>query len=141
MDSLFPLFLIAPLVVLGAIVDSKTGLIPNPVVLGVALISVGVVAWSGFELENLLAPILMIAMLMGLRAIGQMRYGIPGIGLGDVKLLAAMSIALGWSVFWMLYGACVIALIIYAIKRERVIRFGPSIALSLLVLIGYHALG
>jgi leader peptidase (prepilin peptidase) / N-methyltransferase len=141
MDNMLPLFLIAPFVTWGGVVDWKTGLIPNPIILVVALISVGVVAWTGFLLENLLAPAVMIALLMGLRAYGQMRYGIPGIGMGDVKLLAAISIALGWSTFWMLHGACMIALIIYAIKRERVIRFGPAIAISLLVFIGYHAVG
>lgn len=122
-------------------IDWQTGQIPNRWVMAVAALSMVAIAISGDIRLNLISAALMMALLLALRWFGTIRYGKPGFGMGDVKLLTVLSLGVGVDIFWVLYGACLASLLIYAVRRERVIRFGPAIALAYGVWFGYGALG
>jgi leader peptidase (prepilin peptidase)/N-methyltransferase len=60
------------------------------------------------------------------------RSGEPGLGLGDVKLLAALALWLGLATPWLIAAASLLGLLLMAITRPKDGRlaFGPAIAVS-----------
>jgi leader peptidase (prepilin peptidase)/N-methyltransferase len=141
-----------------SIIDLKTFLLPNPLNLAFAITGVVFHAVNGFEL---LTPLQMIGgaaagggILLVIRYFGNKHYGQDTLGLGDVKLLAAAGLWLGFEgvVTALTLGAAagllhgVIYGVYIAIKNKQkpnfsrlVIPAGPGFAVGI-VLAGWYYL-
>ena len=134
-------------VAVAGLVDARTGSIYDPLTAAMLLASLVLAAISGSLLNGCYGAVAVGAALLGLHAISSGR----GIGLGDVKLGAALGMALGLAggftaialafVFGGAYGAWLLAT--RRAQRHASIRFGPFIAAgtfaTLLLPPGYHA--
>ena len=82
--------------------------------------------------EGMIAAALVIAILMAVRWLAGRQSGEPGLGLGDVKLLAALALWLGLATPWLIAGASLLGLLLMAISRppDGRLAFGPAIAVS-----------
>jgi len=83
-------------------------------------------------LEGIVAALAAGLILLALRAIGRRVRNEPGLGLGDVKLVAALALWLGAWTPWMVVGAAIAGLTAAIVTRKTDQRhpFGPFIALS-----------
>lgn len=118
--------------------DLAIGRIPNEVVAASASAAIGLRMALDLPLaEPLAAGVVAVFALLGVRALGSVTSGRPGMGLGDVKLAGALGLLLGWPVFWVLYlGAAIVAVVAIAdrlrpgLKRSKqeVVPFAPFIA-------------
>lgn len=115
-----------------AAVDLKIHRLPNALV-GVAALCCAALALSG-GLDRLqdgvLAAGAVTALLLSLRWIGLRCRGQPGLGMGDVKLIAAVSLWLGRATPIMLIVATTLGLTAALLIRvkQRHLPFGPAIA-------------
>ncbi len=133
-------------VAVAGLVDVRTGSIFDPLTASMLLASLMLAAVNGSVVDGCRGAVSVGAALLALHAISNGR----GIGLGDVKLGAALGMALGVVggltaialafVFGGTYGAWLLAT--RRAQRKTSIRFGPFIAagtfVSLLVPLGYH---
>jgi prepilin signal peptidase PulO-like enzyme (type II secretory pathway) len=134
-------------VAVAGLVDARTGSIYDPLTASMLLASLVLAVVNGSVLDACCGAAAVGAALLALHAISKRR----GIGLGDVKLGAALGMALGLSggltaialafVFGGAYGVWLLAT--RRAQRGASIRFGPFIAAgtfaTLLVPLGYHA--
>jgi prepilin signal peptidase PulO-like enzyme (type II secretory pathway) len=134
-------------VAVAGLVDARTGSIFDPLTISMLLASLALAAVSGSVIDGCCGAAAVGAALLTLHAISHGR----GIGLGDVKLGAALGMALGVAgaltaiglafVFGGAYGVWLLAT--RRAQRDASIRFGPFIAAgtfaTLLVPLGYHA--
>jgi len=115
-------------------IDARVQRLPN------ALCAVVAMAGAGLALEKGgLALALGAAtacslglLLLGLRQVARRGGRDPGLGLGDVKLIAGLSFWLGLSAPWMLGGAAAAALVFTTVRsgRDRRLPFGPFLAVA-----------
>jgi leader peptidase (prepilin peptidase) / N-methyltransferase len=126
------------LVVLGfallaaSLVDAKTRRLPD---LLTAMVAASALVLRGLQgtdavLEGVAAAIIAFVLLEALRRGFLALRGQPGLGLGDVKLLAALALWLGVATPWALVLAAVLGLVI-AVARPSAdgrIAFGPCLA-------------
>lgn len=113
-------------------VDAKSQRLPDSLTLAAAVLC-AVLAWTrspAAGLAGLIAAAIAMAMLQGLRWIAHARNGEPGLGFGDVKLIAALALWLGADTPWMVVGAASLGLVAVAVLRPPGGRlpFGPPIA-------------
>jgi leader peptidase (prepilin peptidase) / N-methyltransferase len=117
-----------------AVIDAKIQRLPN----GLTLAAGGLAALLALlkSVETLLwglgAAMAVTAVLSLVRWVGARRRNEPGLGLGDVKLIAALALWLGPHVFWALALASAIGLGATAVRRrtnER-LAFGPMIVVA-----------
>ncbi|WAJ27828.1 prepilin peptidase [Antarcticirhabdus aurantiaca] len=130
-----------------ALSDAQRGIIPNACNAAIAALGLlAAVLPGGVPLlaSRLLDAGLVGGLLLALRALHRRRRGTVGLGLGDVKLLAAGTLWLGLSgLFLALLLACVAALLQVAVLRvagrpvgrATRLRFGPHLALGLAVVL------
>jgi leader peptidase (prepilin peptidase)/N-methyltransferase len=125
------------LLALGAI-DVRTGLLPDPLVLAVAIGGLLASALAPDTLADRLAGAAVGGGLLAVVAIGYERLrGHAGLGWGDVKLVAALGLWVGWqglpgvilcaSLGGLGYAAAM-ALIGRPVRRDQELPFGPFLA-------------
>lgn len=117
-----------------AIIDARTQRLPDPLTLVVAACASYLAFRAGMAQLwiGLLAAIISAAVLILLRWAFRRLRGEPSLGLGDVKLVAALAIWLGPETPMMIAGAAMLALVVLGLrpsKRDR-IAFGPMLAFA-----------
>lgn len=138
-----PLLLIAGLIPL-ALIDLRRALLPNEGTL--ALIALGLLFGVVQGADEALARALGAALGYGaLRALGAawLRWrGVEALGLGDVKLLAAIGAFLGWRVLpevaLIAALAGIAAALVLRLRRDAHLPFGPALAFGALISIGFR---
>ena len=102
----------AAMLVVAARTDLLYRVVPNQVVgVGIALALIVRVLGGLPILQPTLAATVAALALLGVRVAGQWSKGRPGMGMGDVKLAAALGLLMGWNAMWSLYlGAAFVAL-------------------------------
>lgn len=135
-----PAWRAAPLVALGlalladAVIDLRLRRLPDALTAVVAI--AGIVLAAGRGTSALAAGVLAAAISTGLllivRSLSARRTGDPGLGLGDVKLVAALALWLGAATALMVGLAAVLGLATAAATRGGDPRrpFGPALAVS-----------
>lgn len=129
------LALLALLLVIG-LVDAASQRIPDPLAGLVGLASSGVAALRGVEALGIgiLTAVVAASLLLGLRSLYRRLRGHQGLGLGDVKLVAALAPAIGpMGLPPVMAAACLGALGWAAATRtgpDRRLAFGPFICLA-----------
>lgn len=145
------------IVLLGSVLVGKLVQSVTIAAIGLVLVAACAVDWKTFRLPNLLvgtcailcawlsalhspehlftgalAAAGCIALLQVLRVLSWRSRGSPGLGLGDVKLLAALALWLGAFTPWMVAAASFVGLLMMLIVRPEDGRlpFGPAIALA-----------
>jgi len=117
-----------------AVIDARTRILPDVLTLVVAAASLGLALTHGLErvVLGVCAAGISTLILVGLRRVSRTRRGDPGLGLGDVKLFAAMALWLGLVTPWMLLGAAMLGLVTIALRgtADGKIAFGPMIAVA-----------
>lgn len=115
-------------------VDWKVRRLPDPLTLACAGFCATLATLESWQrlAEGLIAAVLVTATLMAVRWLASRRRGEPGLGLGDVKLLAALALWLGATTPWLIAGASILGLLLMAIMRpiDGRLAFGPPIAIS-----------
>ncbi len=117
-----------------ATIDWKTQRLPD-LLTGIIALLAAVLALTGSPpriLEGVLVATVVFSLLQLLRFLSSRRSGDPGLGLGDVKLLCAVSLWLGMAIPWAVAGGALLGLLVIAILRPKDPRlpFGPMIALA-----------
>lgn len=101
-----PLRSFVVIVILGtaAVTDIYRGIIPNALIISSILLSIYFML-SGVIVPgvSLLAGTAALAGGLGIRVIGNIFWGTPGLGMGDVKLFLMTGVLLGWEVLWLMY--------------------------------------
>ncbi len=128
----------APLAVLGlvlicaAAVDVRVRRLPDPLTFATAVLAALLAAEAGWPrlVEGAVAAAVTIGVLLAVRALARRRGGRDGLGLGDVKLMAALALWVGAATPWMAAAAAVLGLAAapWARDAEGRIAFGPMIA-------------
>lgn len=118
-------------VLAASVIDAKTLRLPNALMAATALLALGLAIVRHEWIPGLAAALVvgggLAAVRLGVRSGGQ-----PGLGLGDVKLAAALALWLGLASSWMLVVAAALGLAAMKIKRPAggKLAFGPWIALG-----------
>ncbi|KSB91799.1 hypothetical protein AS593_07185 [Caulobacter vibrioides] len=113
-------------------VDAATMRLPDALTATVAAAST-VLAWLGGRLaEGAACALAALVVLLVLRAVLARRAGRQALGLGDVKLAAALALWLGAATPWFLVLAALGALVVILVRRpaDGRLAFGPSLALG-----------
>ncbi len=117
-----------------AVVDLRTLRLPDPIVLAIALLSIGLAAQQSWLrlAEGLIAAACAFAVLGALRWGHAAARGVDGLGLGDVKLIGALALWLGAATPLVLALASALGLAAFGLRRALGGRlpFGPCIALA-----------
>ena len=115
-------------------VDWKVRRLPDPLTLACAALCAALavlVSWERLA-EGVIAATVVTLTLLAVRWLAARRSGEPGLGLGDVKLLAALALWLGLATPWLVATASLLGLALMAITRpsDGRLAFGPAIAVS-----------
>ena len=130
---------IAAVLVAAAVTDLRGGLIPNRLTGPAALVFLALLALGlgPAPLAALGGAVAAALLLWGVRALGEVTVGAPGMGWGDVKLGAVVGLALGWPVLWALYLAAALGAVFGVAGRatgrlvpQQRVPFAPFIALG-----------
>ncbi len=125
------LILLLGLVLLAAsIIDQKSRRLPDALTLCAAVLSLGLATLAGTLLVGLVTAAVTFGALEVVRR-GFIQFkGYAGLGAGDVKLLAALSIWLGLATPWalVLASAAGLAAILMGRPKRGMVAFGPFIA-------------
>lgn len=117
-----------------AAVDLKIQRLPNKGTLLIAAAATGLAASAGIErlAEGAVAAAIAGGLLIGVRVASRRAKGATGLGLGDVKLIAALAIWLGRATPWMVLVAAVLGLATTLGRRldNPRISFGPMIGIA-----------
>lgn len=120
------------LLIAAAAVDAKTRRLPDIMTGGVAILGGGLAlaqSWQALAIGAAASGISALC-LQALRLWRTARTGEAGLGLGDVKLIAALALWLGVMTPWMVLGAALLGLLAMALTRPADARlsFGPCLA-------------
>lgn len=117
-----------------ATVDAKARRLPDPLTAAVAVLAIALSALVSPSnvLSGLAAAAISASALLGLRWAARRRNGEPGLGLGDVKLIAALAVWLGAGTPWMIAAGALIGLLLMRLVRpaDGRLPFGPAIAMG-----------
>ena len=131
------IFVLAMVLLMASAVDLRTLRLPDILTAGVAAASFALAASGGgwTMAAGLLAAGASFLVLQGVRSIGQRRGAEPGLGFGDVKLLAALALWLGIATPWAVLLAATAGLTAMHIYKpaDGRLPFGPFIAGGALV--------
>lgn len=126
------IFLLAMLLLTASAVDFKALRLPDFLTAGVAAVSLALCSLGGgwTLAAGLLAAVTAFAILEVLRRVARRRGAHPGLGFGDVKLLAALALWLGLETPWAVLLAAVAGLIAILLVKpvDGRLPFGPFIA-------------
>ena len=129
--------------------DGQYGIIPDPLVLGMAAGGLAFSPWNPFlkahPWSGIAAGAGAAAFLLAFRFIGEKVLKKEALGLGDVKMFAAIGTWMGWKgalatlVAGSLTGSAVSLLLIFAkkIDRRSAVPFGPFLAAGALIVLFY----
>ncbi|MDZ4699076.1 MAG: prepilin peptidase [Rhodothermales bacterium] len=129
--------LITLVLLAAALLDARTRRIPNLLTGAVAVLGMAMAATGGPEVlgARILAGLAAAGCLGALRGLGQVLFGQPGMGLGDVKLAGSVGLLAGWSALWGLYLGlllggflALIGLLLGVLQRDSRIPFAPFFA-------------
>ena len=117
-----------------AVIDLKTQRLPDRLTAVIAVLAAGL-AYEAAPWRLAIGAGLGLALALALQAVRVLRARAgrdPGVGLGDLKLIAAVSLWLGAAAPWMLALAAGLGLVAAAIVRpqNRRLAFGPAIAVA-----------
>jgi leader peptidase (prepilin peptidase)/N-methyltransferase len=117
-----------------ALIDLRTQRLPNALTAVVAICAAGLAAQRGEAqvLSGLVAAAVAVIILILVRAAFSKLRGDPSLGVGDVKLIAALALWLGALTPFMVALAALAGLLVQAAfrKRSERIAFGPMLAAS-----------
>lgn len=117
-----------------AAVDLKIRRLPDILTAGVATLGLGLSVLHSADaiIEGVVAAGLTAGALLLLRAASRRLRTDPGLGLGDVKLFAALALWLGAGTPWLVAGAAGVGLGIMCLTRpsDGRLAFGPAIAVA-----------
>lgn len=125
---------------LASVTDLRSGRIPNALSISTAAAGTCGLLWAVRPFEHVLAALATGALLIGLRHLGRLLRGKPGVGGGDIKLSIGLALLIGWQALIAFYLGCVLgaAYALFARKPlNSAIRFAPlwlAGALSALIL-------
>lgn len=129
--------LLALLLLVATVTDLRWGTIPNGLNLAGAVLGLVLASLAGWAALGtaLVAGAAAAGLLIGVRALGYLLAGQPGMGYGDVKLGFVLGVFAGWSGLWMLYLAALLAGVVGVIgialgltERRKRLPFAPFIA-------------
>ncbi|MBS0297130.1 MAG: prepilin peptidase [Proteobacteria bacterium] len=117
-----------------ALIDARTRRLPDILTLLIAACGAGlsVLKGQGVLLEGLVAAAVAFLLAEGVRRGFLWLNRSPGLGFGDVKLIAALALWLGAATPWMVVAAALIGLVGFLFVRtaDGRLPFGPSLALG-----------
>lgn len=118
-----------------AIIDQRTQRLPDPLTLAASLLALALATLNDRLLEGLAAAALAFALLEGLRRGFEILRRKPGLGFGDVKLIAALALWLGAATPWALALASIAGLLTVLVAKPSNgrIAFGPLVVGSSLI--------
>jgi len=124
--------LLALVLLASATIDARVQRLPDQLTLAAAVLSAILGLLTGRLLWGVFAAAVATAVLLAARVLFRQRRGDPGLGLGDVKLIAALALWLGLATPWAIVGAAMLGLGAHGILRpsDGRIAFGPAIAAS-----------
>lgn len=112
-----------------ATVDAKARRLPDILTAPIAALGLALAFAQGAPavLAGLIAAAIAGSVLLGLRELGRRWRDEPGLGLGDVKLVAALALWLGAATPWLIAAASVAGLLMVAATRpaDGRLPFGP----------------
>ncbi len=123
--------LIGLVLLLQALIDVRTYRLPDLGNLVVAGLCAGLAFLRGDLIVGLIAAVASAALLFALKAWLEHRRGRAMLGLGDIKLIAALAIGLGAWTPYMIAAAAIAGLVVIAARRMKGqdrLPFGPFIA-------------
>ena len=118
-----------------SIIDHYSRRLPDRLTLAVVVLAATLGALKGTLLWGLFAAGVAFLTLETLRRVIRSRRGDPGLGLGDVKLIAALALWLGAATPWAVVAAALLGLMAMGATRpvDGRIAFGPAIAAAAFV--------
>ncbi|WP_140986923.1 prepilin peptidase [Asticcacaulis tiandongensis] len=129
LPQLVPFALLSLCLLTLALIDSRIQRLPDPLVLAVAALSGGIALMDGVGVFNLLVAVSVGIGLWLIRFVLEKRSGQAALGLGDIKLCAALGLWLGPSVVHVLLLASVSGLVYALVTRQTGrMAFGPFLA-------------
>ena len=121
--------LLCLLLLVSALIDLKTLRLPDLLTVAIAVCALILAALSGHVVSGVIAAVAAAAVLYGLKLWLERRHARPMLGLGDIKLVAALALWLGLRTPAMIALAAILGLALVLIqKRKDAIPFGPMIA-------------
>ncbi len=128
------LAIIAATLLAASVIDLSIRILPDLMVAIVAVCGAVLAFLQGgyVWLEGLIAGLSTLVILGGFSLVYERRRGAVGLGLGDVKLFAALALWLGAATPWMVLTSMVLGLIVSVVAppADRKVVMGPMIALS-----------
>jgi leader peptidase (prepilin peptidase) / N-methyltransferase len=127
------LALLGVVLLVQALIDVRTLRLPDVGNLIVAILSGLLALFRGAWFEGLIAALVSGAVLLAIKAWLERRHAKPMLGLGDVKLIAALALGLGQWTAAAVAVASILALAVLLAQRKgpgAKLPFGPAIALS-----------
>lgn len=128
------LAVIAMTLLAASVIDLSIRILPDLLVAVVAVCATALAAMAGrgVWVEGVIAGVVALIILGGFSLIYERRRGAVGLGLGDVKLFAALALWLGAATPWMVLSSMILGLVVAAVSApiDRKIIMGPMIALS-----------
>lgn len=126
---------IAACLLAAAVVDARTRMLPDVTSAAIAFCGVALAVMGSRLLIGLLFAAFWTVLLLGVRKANALRRDEPGLGLGDVKLIAALALWLGSATSWMIVGAVGLGLAAWLVRGrgDGKIAFGPMISAAALV--------
>ncbi|MGA0601547.1 prepilin peptidase [Caulobacter sp. KR2-114] len=125
------------LLLAASVFDLKTQRLPDRLNLAAAVVSAALAwTWSPRALiEGSVAAVVSGLLLLILRAVYLRRRNVHGLGLGDVKLVAALALWLGAATSWAIALAAALGLAAFRLRKVKGVRmaFGPFIAAAAIV--------
>jgi leader peptidase (prepilin peptidase)/N-methyltransferase len=128
------LVILATILLAASVIDLSIRILPDLMVAVVAVCATVLAAMAGRDawVEGAIAGVATLLVLGGFSLIYERRRGAVGLGLGDVKLFAALALWLGAATPWMVLSSMVMGLLVAAVSPpvDRKIVMGPMIAQS-----------
>ena len=117
-----------------AVYDAKTRRLPDGLTLSIALAALALAASRSTDAlaVGVLAAVIAFALLEAVRRLFLQLRGRPGLGFGDVKLIAALAPWTALSTPWVVVVAAVLGLVVMALRpsHDGRLAFGPYVAVA-----------
>lgn len=128
------LIVLAVILLAASVVDLSIRILPDLMVAIAAICATSLAALQGRDawLEGVVAGLATLLVLGGFSLIYKRRRGVVGLGMGDVKLFAALALWLGAATPWLVLSSMVMGLVVAVVSPplDRRIVMGPMIAFS-----------
>jgi leader peptidase (prepilin peptidase)/N-methyltransferase len=123
------------LMLVSALIDLTTLRLPDLLTAGIALCGLGLAFLNGHLISGLIVAVLSGAILYAVKWMLERQHDKPMLGLGDIKLVAALALWLGLRTPAMLALAAILGLVfVLTTKRREALPLGPMIAVASFVI-------